>query len=395
MNATVAARRVIDADTHVIEPYDLWTSRMSAAKYGDLIPHVKYVPAKGEDCWFFGDNMVNGAASPAMAGLNETPPNHPKQMADVKRYTWDASERLKLMDEYGIQAQVLFPNVVLLHAPKMLKNLALNNMSALLDTVRAYNDWQTDWSSAAPKRLLPQTVLPFWDLDEAIKEMTRCAKMGHRGIVFTSEPHCFFGLPKLTHPHWDRLWGAAQDMELPVNFHIGSGDHEQNLVMDASVSAHAAYASHGVLFFMSNASALTQLICGGICHRFPRLNFISVESGVGWIPFALASIDWQWINCGVAKEHPEYKLLPSEYFKRQIYACFWFERETLGHALASLGADNILYETDFPHPTSMSPGPTSSAQRPPDYIRDVFRGIPDAQAEKILYGNAARLYHLD
>jgi uncharacterized protein len=395
MNSKPPSRRVIDADTHVIEPYDLWTSRMSASKYGDMIPHVKHLPEKGEDFWFFGDNLVNGAASPAMAGWHETPPDHPRKMQDAKRYTWDASERLKLMDEYGIHAQVLFPNVVLLHAPKMLRNLARNDMAALLDIVRAYNDWQTDWSSAAPKRFLPQSVLPFWDLDESIKEMTRCAKMGHRGIVFTSEPHAFFGLPRLTNPMWDRLWAAAQDMELPINFHIGSGGHEQHSVMDPSVSARATYASLGVLFFMNNASALTQLICGGICHRFPKLNFISVESGVGWIPFALASINWQWINCGVAKEHPEYNLLPSEYFNRQIYGCFWFEQETLAPAIAALGADNILYETDFPHPTSMSPGPATSAKRPPEYIDEVFRDIPDAVADKILYGNAARLYHLN
>ena len=150
-----------------------------------------------------------------------------------------------------------------------------------------------------------------------------------------------------------------------------------------------------ILFFLSNASALTQLICGGICHRFPKLNFVSVESGIGWLPFALASIEWQWKNCGVAKEHPEYDLLPTEYFKRQIYGTFWFERDTVGPAIESLGADNIMYETDFPHPTSMSPGPASTADRPPDYIDDVFSGLPEETVEKILYSNAARLYKLN
>jgi uncharacterized protein len=391
MTAISKQHRIIDVDTHVIEPYDLWTSRMSASKYGDLIPRVQYVADKGEDFWFFGDTLVHGAAEPAMAGWHENPPNHPKKLSETKRYTWDASERLKLMDSYGISAQVLFPNVIFFHGAKMLK---LGRTDLMLDAVKAYNDWQTEWSSAAPQRFLPQTVLPFWDLEESVKEMTRCRQLGHRGIVFTSEPQ-HFGLPRLTNPSWDRLWAAAQEMELPVNFHIGSGDHEQNKVMDASVSTHAAYASHGVLFFMSNASALTQLLCGGICHRFPKLNFISVESGVGWLPFALESIDWQWKNCGVAKEHPEYDLLPSEYFKRQIYGSFWFEEDTLVPAIASLGADNILYETDFPHPTSMSPGPDSTAKRPPDYIDSVFRGVAAQDVEKILYGNAARLYHLN
>ena len=80
----------------------------------------------------------------------------------------------------------------------------------------------------------------------------------------------------------------------------------------------------------SSASAtsrvIANLITGGVCHRFPNLKFVSVESGVGWIPFALEHLDWQWKNCGVPQEHPEYDLLPSEYFMRQMYGCFWFER---------------------------------------------------------------------
>ncbi len=391
MDMIANQHRIIDVDTHVIEPYDLWTSRMSADKYGDMIPQVRYVEEKDEDIWFFGDTAAHGGAELAMAGWHEYPPDHPKKLDQVKRYTWDATERLKLMDEYGIEAQVLFPNVIFFHLPKLLK---LGRTDLMLNVVRAYNDWQTEWSSVAPERLLPQMVLPIWDLEESVREMERAAKMGHRGIVFTGEPQ-YMGLPKLTNCHWDRFFAAAQEMELPINFHIASGDLEVYKVMDESVSTRAKYASDGVLFFMSNASVLTQLICAGICHRFPKLNFISVESGVGWLPFALASIDWQWKNCGVAKEHPEYDLLPSEYFKRQIYGTFWFERETVAPAIEILGADNIMYETDFPHPTSMSPGAGSTAKRPPDYIREVFEDISEEDAEKILYSNAARLYKLN
>jgi predicted TIM-barrel fold metal-dependent hydrolase len=151
----------------------------------------------------------------------------------------------------------------------------------------------------------------------------------------------------------------------------------------------------GVSFFMANARTIAQLICGGICHRFPELNFVSVESGIGWIPFALAALDWQWQNCGVGKEHPEYELLPSEYFRRQIYGCFWFERDTALSSIEQLGPDNILYETDYPHPTSMSPGPASIAQRPDEYLRSVFSGVDTASMRKILHDNAARIYHLD
>ena len=103
---------------------------------------------------------------------------------------------------------------------------------------------------------------------------------------------------------------------------------------------------------------------------------------MGWIPFALDALDWQWKNCGVAQEHPEYDLLPSEYFARQIYGCFWFEEEGALYALERLGPDNILYETDFPHPTSMSPGPASAAVAPNIYLENNFAGLDDDRAQQ-------------
>jgi len=388
MNAPLP--RIIDVDTHVVEPYDLFTSRVSS-KYGDAVPRVKNVD--GTDFWFFGDKQASGAAAPAMAGHNEYPPFYPKTLDAAEPYTWDVSKRLKVMDEYNIRAQVLFPNVIFFDTATLLK---LESANLMLDCVKAYNDWQVDYASAAPDRFLPQTILPFWDMDESLKELERCRKNGHRGVVFTSEPE-HFGQPRLTNPAWDKLFSAVQEMGIPLNFHIGSGDLELGQVMDPIVPPHAQYASMGVLFFMSNATALTQIICGGICQRFPDLKFISVESGVSWLPFALASLDWQWKNCGVPTEHADtYDLLPSEYFKRQIYGAFWFEgNDLLKFAVDQLGADNILYETDFPHPTSMSPGPATTAQRPDEYVAEVFAGISQADTNKILHDNAAKLYGLD
>src|SRR3546814_15461254 len=89
--------------------------------------------------------------------------------------------------------------------------------------VQADNDGGAEWASAEPRRLLPQMALPFWDIELTVKEMERAAKLGHKGIIMGSEPD-FLGQPKLTDPYWDRLWGAAQDMRLPINLHIASGD---------------------------------------------------------------------------------------------------------------------------------------------------------------------------
>jgi len=391
MEALAAKFKVIDTDTHIVEPYDLWTSRVSTRKYGDAVPHVRFDPAMDEDAWYFGEARVCTAAGIAMACWPQFPPNRPKRIADADPRTWRAEDRLKTMDQSGIYAQVLYPNVAGFGAGQYLE---LKDRELMRLCVAAYNDWLVDYSSAAPKRLIPVMALPFWDMDDTLKEMERAAKIGHKGIVMCSEPE-YFGLPKLTNPHWDRLWAKAQDMDLSINFHIGTGDQGFRELMDPSVTKHAKFASQGILLFLSNAQVLDQIIVSGVCHRFPRLKFVSVESGVGWLPFFLESMDWQWKNSGVREEHPEYKLLPSEFFKRQIYGCFWFERECLDHALKVIGPDNIMYETDFPHPTCMYPGPATTAIMPHEYIEQSFSKYPLDVAEKVLYGTAAKVYNLD
>jgi len=381
---------IIDTDTHVVEPPDLWTSRV-ASKWGDLVPHVEWDDAAQEEAWYTGDERLAAAGRAAMAGWHDYPPFHPRRFADTDPVAWDATKRLGLMDEYGIHAQVLYPNVAVFNAKSI---VGMKDPELQLACVRAYNDFLVDWSSVAPDRYVAVAALPFWDLTLTLDEIERCAAIGHKGIIFTQDPS-YFGLPMLTDRHWDPMWRSAEEKGLPVNFHIASGEVDLNGFGHPDNGLHANFAMMGISFFMGNATTISQLVCGGICHRFPELNFVSVESGVGWIPFALEGLDWQWKNCGVPQEHLEYELLPSEYFQRQIYGCFWFERDSSLAAIERLGPDNILYETDFPHPTSMSPGPASVAQRPDDYLRENFSALDETVLRKILHDNAARIYHLD
>ena len=210
----------------------------------------------------------------------------------------------------------------------------------------------------------------------------------------TGEP-TYWGLPPIAESYWDRLWAICQEMQLAVNFHIGSGD--MSIFDHASPSAgpHANYAGFGVQFGLANARVIANLITGGVCHRFPGTKFVSVESGVGWIPFALEHLDWQWLNCGVPREHPEYDLLPSEYFKRQMFGCFWFERASVRSAIDQMGRTGSCtratsrtrpaWRPDRPRPqcSRASTSLPSSATFPPPSLR------------KILHDNAATLYHLE
>ena len=259
--------------------------------------------------------------------------------------------------------------------------------------VRAYNDFLTDWCSADPARLLPVTALPVLGR----RPRGRRARALHRarpprGELLQPAP----GLRTTAisaDRHWDPIWAAASDAGVSVSFHVGGGSMGTQFEDVAGMGWMTNFAKVSSFIFMDNMRCIGDLIFGGVCHRFPDLKFVSVESGVGWIPAALETFDWQWRNGGVRDEHPEYDLLPSEYFRRQIYGCFWFERRTALDAIERY-ADNLLFETDYPHPTCQHPGPRSPAQWPRDYAAELLAGVPDDVVRKILHDNAAAVYRL-
>jgi predicted TIM-barrel fold metal-dependent hydrolase len=382
--------RVIDVDTHVTEPRDVWTSRVSS-RWGDRVPHVVDDPEGGpKEVWVAGDEVLMAAGISAMAGFDGELPDHPDRIADAIPAAYDAKERLRYMDQEGIWGQVLYPNIGGFGSGGFLR---LGEPELMLECVRAYNDFLVDWAGEDPQRLIPVMALPFWDVEASVAEIERSARTGHKAVLFGSQPQVF-GQPRLTARHWDPVWAAAQDHDLSISFHIGGGMVDDLLDGTEGIGIKAGLARGCSLLFFDNQRCLADLIFGGICHRFPRLKFVSVESGAGWIPAALDTFDWQWANNWVGSEHPEYDLKPSEYFRRQIYACFWFEDSGIQNAI-ELYPDNILYETDFPHPTSMSVGPRSAAEHPSDYAERVLGGLASELQAKVLHDTAAQLYHLN
>jgi predicted TIM-barrel fold metal-dependent hydrolase len=391
--SVLADIKVIDADTHIIEPYDLWTSRVSQKRWGDKVPHVVWNEETQSEVWVAGDDILFPGVAVASAGFRKAPPYLPQRWTDLEPDVWRAEDRLALMTEQGIYAAVLYPNVTGFGAGRFV-NVAGAEGELALALIRAYNDFLVDFSSADPSRYIPVMALPFWDLDLTIAEMERAKLLGHKGVIFSQQPE-LYGTPILASAHWDRLWAAAQEMDLSINFHIGSGSMSPDL-LPPEAGRHVNFASSPVMNFLGNCQAIAKMIGGGVCHRFPELRIVSVESGVGWVPFALQALDWMWKASRVTDEHPEYDLLPSEYARRQIYTCFWFEcGNTLQAAIDYLGDDHILYETDFPHPAAMAPGPASSAWPAREFIEQNLTNLSETTLRKVLHDNAAALYNLD
>ena len=140
------------------------------------------------------------------------------------------------------------------------------------------------------------------------------------------------------------------------------------------------------------AETVADVLLSDLCIKYPELKFVIVESGFGWLPYFLETLDWQWLNSGAATANPG-RELPSFYFRRQVLSTFWFEQEPVSSMIANY-ADNVMFETDFPHPTSLSPGPASSSAEPRDMAGASLAGVADDVKRKVLYDNAAALYHI-
>jgi predicted TIM-barrel fold metal-dependent hydrolase len=260
----------------------------------------------------------------------------------------------------------------------------------MLTCVQAYNDWQSDWASADSRRLLPITSTPFWDVAAAVREVRRCAAMGHKGILFTGEPQSL-GQPLLGDPHWNPLWETAVELDLPISFHIGSGNMEDGMQREKmkAYGRMATFTELSVNVFLRNGIQLNDLLMCGVLARYPTIKFVSVESGIGWIPFTLEALDYQFKDNRVWVERPEFKLLPSEYFTRNVYACYWFEQTAPRRLIDKVGVDNILFETDFPHPTSLFGD---------EVHQRIQGGLSDCSEEvrrKILWSNGQKLYKVE
>lgn len=380
---------IIDADSHITEPPDVWTARISTTKWKDAVPQLVYDERFDVRRWRVGDVLLVAEAQRCMGGWKEPVPAYPRTLDEADPAVHDPAARVQRMDEWGIQAQLLYPNLIGFWTD------AFSRLDRELgfECVRAYNDFLTDFAAVAPGRFVPIMMLPFWDVDESVRELERAANNGHKGILFAAH-FDRLGIPDIRHERWHPVLDAAQGNELPVNFHIGFGsldaaELDKQMIATESDRMESVNLTAGLV--LANSSAIGKITLGGVCHRYPRLDFVSVESGFGYIPFILQSFDWNFVNFSVNLHAPELQL-PSEYFHRQIYATSWFESfepDTLDPF-----QDNVMFSTDFPHPQSLTPGPYSAAKPLREQAASSVGKLAPSVQRKILHDNAARVYHL-
>ena len=386
--AGATVHKVIDVDTHVCEPADLWTSRIGK-KWGDLAPHLEWDEASQRDRWWVGNHMLNGIARHAVAGWSEAYPSSPPSMAEAHPAAGDAVERLRHMDREGVAAAIIYPNLLGFQVWAYLKL----EPALRLDVVRAFNDWQLDFCSADPRRLIAHAYMPFWDVEASVAELDRCIDLGYRGILFGTRPERL-GFPRMADRHWTPLLSRLEEAEMSVNIHVAFADtSEEEMTGAQSLQDMRDMAKVTALNLIGNGAGIAEVIMTGVCEQHPRLKFVSIESGFGYVPYMLEALDWQFMNMGGGEQFPGMPL-PSEIFRRQVYATFWFESDV--SRLIDLYPDNVMFETDFPHPSGITiPQVGAVALGTQETIAAHLADVPDDIKRKILFENAAKLYRID
>lgn len=369
---------LISTDDHVIEPPDVWGGRLPA-RLQDRAPHVVDTP-EGE-YWQFEDRRIGNIGLSVMAGESyEKYSPKAVRFSEMRRGCFDPKERLEDMTRDGVEAEVVFPTVPGMAGQTFAQ---ADDKDLALHCLRAYNDWLADtWCATDPQRFVGQMIVPLWDVDLATEEFERAAQLGHRSLSFSANPESM-GFPAIGDPAWSPLWDAVETAGLPVTLHIASGGLKGALPLDPGAGAPAEVFI--TVAPSSNFTVIANLLFSGVLERHPRLRFLSVEGGIGWLGYLVQRADEtfhkhrHWTKPKITKP-------PSFYFRRQIFANFLDDRvgvDTRHH----IGVDNIMFETDYPHSDTTFP-------RSREVVERIFDGVPEAEKRKIVRENAIRFFGL-
>ncbi len=373
--------KIIDVDTHFSEPSDLWSARLPQS----MKSRAPYIKRVGDvDYWHIGDQAISpGGASVINRNRDKVLGRLSIPHADdIHPAAYHVKDRLKFMDDMGIWAQICYPNSFAGSSVSLL-NFCDKEFSETL--IKIYNDDRGDRQRESNNRLLPMALLPVWDSKAMGAEAQRCVEeLGAKGFNLPDRPEQF-GLPCFTDKHWAPLFEICDKLALPINFHIATGGIDGFSVTWKDFDFGRKLAIGAMLFYIGNAATMANFMLSGILDKYPRMKMVSVESGIGWIPFLLEALEYQ-----VDEMMPDVKLQrrPIEYFRDQMYASFWFEKVAPQKMLDIIGVDNVMFETDFPHPTSLYPDPQA-------HITEALGGVDAVTRRKVLQDNAARCYNID
>jgi predicted TIM-barrel fold metal-dependent hydrolase len=373
---------LISSDSHGQLGKDAYTSRMSKAKWGDRIPHIIELKEEKFDYpverWVVNGEIQKGNVCNCPTAMQSR--SYPQRWEDVPLEVYDPAKRLNALDRDRVDAEVLFPN-----GPG--GTFLFGDQEFELACVRAYNDALAEYRQTS-ERFIPLAVIPYLSpMDTIVAEVERAVGIGHNGVNIVADPSVAVkGLSDLSDPFWAPLWEACQQLGVGIHLHASAGlAGKLSLPQWKGYTRRQSHTVSTLRNFCTATQMIPFLIFSGLLDRFPRLNWVFAETGLGWVSSVLEACDGEWERRHLWTEGIPTR--PSELFRRQMFVDFWFE--TVGIQVRDfIGVDNILWESDFPHITSTYPNSWSA-------VEHSLAGVPQADRERLLFRNAARLYKLN
>lgn len=379
---------LISVDDHVLEPPDVWTSRVPA-KDRDRAPHIEH-DGKLEFWLYEGKRSPHSGLSAVVGKSKEEFSPEPLPYSEMRPGCYNAAARVEDMNTAGVLASLCFPSVTRFCGQIFWE---AKDKDFALTCLKAYNDWMIEeWCGSAPGRYIPLTLIPLWDPQLAAKELERCAAMGSTSFAFSENPEPL-GLPTIhdKNGYWEPVMAAANDLEMVVSMHVGSSSTLPSICSDAPFMANLTWGAS------RTSGTMLSWLFSGLFQRYPKLKIALSEGEAGWMPYFLERaeqvLDKQryWVQRGVTfMQHAGAGAIDldtldiRQSFKDHVYGCMIED----AHAVASLGEipeDNLMCETDYPHSDSTWPNSIK-------VIKDIIGHLPEETQYKILRGNAERLY---
>ena len=349
-------------------PANLWEARLPAA-FRDRAPNVVETPTG--PVWFREGQRWGYYGSRTAAGMVSRFTNFgiPEEMepgvfrASTPRY------RMEDMDRDGVYAQVIYN----------LLGWAFEDQQLKAECLKAFNSWLAeDFCKENPDRLVGLAFLPCHEPQAAIDELERVVKMGLRGAVFD----VFASATPIFDDSWEPFWAAAADSTAVISVHIGGGFH--TLSRAAGTPKLWRTPASAAITCMQLDEVVSSVAFSGILERHPRLRLVLGESGIGWVPFVLERLEFEYDNYYDAMKDDRPGVRPTEIFRRQMYVTF--QEEKLGvQLIPHIGEDNVMWASDYPHPDGTFPESREAVEK-------IFAGIDSGIKRKVTRDNAADLY---
>jgi predicted TIM-barrel fold metal-dependent hydrolase len=385
MTATDTDLRYIDSDGHILE-HPTAMPDYAPAEYRERIWHITTDADGNETLHFDGDEMpANFLASAGTAGMSDE--ERVRAFTGEMRYTevrpaaYNAKARLQDMDEDGIDLAVLYPTML----------LGLQSKTDVPFTVaqsQAYNRWASDHTQEGEGRLFAAGAVPAMhhpeDVQGVADEIRAVAEMPGMVSVFM-RPNPTVEWKNFNDPVYDPIWQAAQDTGLPIAMHPFFAADLPGAAQGLRLAEHGLLVSQALANPVDVMAAMMWITEGGVCERFPEAKFIFLEANGGWVVPWLERLDhhtkkFQW-------EAQHLSMLPSEYFRRQCWISFDPDESMLGFTARSelVGADRIIWASDYPHPDAKFPGVTEE-------LAEALEGLSHAEQQAITSESAMALY---